>query len=83
MKEIIFLLPAKLQNWFVTGLIATLIGQFVMFLTWLIFGKPKPLLAVIETNFTSYYLGQLSADLLIWFFGGVLVYWWQIGRHKE
>ena len=31
MKEIIFLLPAKLQNWFVTGLIATLIGQFVMF----------------------------------------------------
>ena len=84
MKELIGFLPNKLQNWLGLGLIGALLGQLLSFVQLLVFGKPMPLSGVFSSSFTSDYdLGKLSAQLLIWFFGGVLVYWWEIGRKKE
>ena len=84
MKAMIGFLPNKLQNWLGLGLIGMLLGQLVSFVQLVVFGKPMPLLGVLSSNFTSdYELGKLSADLLIWFCGGALVYWWEIGRKKE
>ena len=84
MKEMIGFLPKKLQNWLGLGLVGMLFGQLVSFVHMLVFGKSMPLLGVLSSNFTSNYeLGKLSAGLLVWFCGGVLVYWWQIGRKKE
>ena len=84
MKEMIGFLPKKLQSWLGLGLVGILLGQLVSFVQLLVFAKPMPLMTVLKSNFTSDYdLGKLSAQLLIWFFGGVVVYWWEIGRKKE
>jgi len=78
------LLPKKLQNWLALGLIGILIGQFFYFLHWLFFAQPMVLLDLLNSNFTSdYLLVRLSAQLLVGFFAGVLLYWWEIGRKKE
>jgi hypothetical protein len=84
MKDMIGLLPKQLQSWLGLGLVGILFGQLASFVQLLVFATPMPLVTVLKSNFTSDYdLGKLSAHLFVWFFLGVVVYWWEIGRKKE
>lgn len=84
MKEIINLIPLKYRKWYFFGLFFVVMGQISMFGVSLVSGKTPPLLIVFTSDFaTNYILGQLSAQLLTHFAGGVLLYWWEIGRKKQ
>ena len=84
MKDIILLLPNNLQSWLGLGVIGVITVQLTNFMLMLLFGNPMALLEVVDSSFTSAStLGKLSAQLVIGFCGGVLIYWWEIGRKKQ